>query len=58
MQDIVKNNKTTVLALSLVAVIACSLFMYLMWYVSPSTVVERVKVIAVTDVKFKPHACL
>ena len=49
MQDVVKNNKTTVLALSLVAIIACSLFLYLMWYVSPSTVVETVKVIAITD---------
>ena len=49
MQDVVKNNKTIVLAFSLVGVIACSLFLYLMWYVSPSTVLETVKVIAVTD---------
>jgi hypothetical protein len=33
----------------IIAAIAVSLFAYLMWYVSPEEVIERVKVIAVTE---------
>lgn len=33
----------------IIAAIAVSLFAYLMWYVSPEQMIERVKIIAVTD---------
>jgi hypothetical protein len=33
----------------IITVIAISLFAYLMWYVSPEEVIERVKVITVTE---------
>lgn len=33
----------------IIAAIGISLFAYLMWYVSPDEVVERVKVVAITE---------
>ena len=43
------NSKSLVLVGGILAAIGLSLFIYLMWYVSPVEVVERVEVIAVTS---------
>ena len=43
------SKKNLILIGGIIAAIAIGLFAYLMWYVSPEQVLERVKVIAVTD---------
>ena len=43
------SKKNLILVGGIIAAIAIGLFAYLMWYVSPEQVLERVKVIAVTD---------
>ena len=48
MAGLAKNNKTTIQIFIAVAVVASGLFVYLMWYVSPDEVTERVEVIANT----------
>jgi len=42
------NAKSPVLVGGILAAIGLSLFVYLMWYVTPVEVVERVEVIAIT----------
>jgi hypothetical protein len=50
MSDTTKNNsKFTLILVGVIAIIAVSLFSYLMWYTSPDQIEERVKVIANTD---------
>ena len=49
MSTTLSNNKSMGIVGGIIAVIAVSLFVYLMWYVSPEEVMERVKVIAVTE---------
>jgi len=43
------NNKNSIIVGGIIAAIAVSLFAYLMWYVSPTEVLERVQVIAIND---------
>jgi len=43
------NNKNSIIVGGIIAAIAVSLFAYLMWYVSPTEVLERVQVIAIID---------
>ena len=43
------NKRTYVLISGVLASIGIGLFLYLMWYVSPDTVLEQVEIIAVTD---------
>ena len=43
------NAKNFALVSGILAAIGISLFVYLMWYVSPDEVIEQVEVIAVTD---------
>ena len=43
------SKKNMIIIGGIIAAIAVSLFAYLTWYVSPELVLERVKVIAVTD---------
>jgi flagellar biosynthesis/type III secretory pathway M-ring protein FliF/YscJ len=50
MSATIKNNtKFTLILMGVIAIIAVSLFSYLMWYTSPDQIEERVKVIANTD---------
>lgn len=45
-----KDSKKTILMLSaIIAGVALALFGYLMWYVSPDEVTERVKVVAIIE---------
>ncbi|MDH3488931.1 MAG: hypothetical protein OEL56_00625 [Nitrosopumilus sp.] len=49
MSTATKNNKKSILIVGgVIAVVAVSLFVYLMWYTSPDQIEERVKVIANT----------
>lgn len=43
------NKGSTAFVAGVILVGAVTLFAYLMWYVSPAEVVERVKVVAVTE---------
>ncbi|MDH3340063.1 MAG: hypothetical protein OEL84_02120 [Nitrosopumilus sp.] len=43
------NTKSILIVGGIIAVVAVSLFAYLMWYTSPDHIEERVKVIANTD---------
>ena len=43
------DKKNFALICGVLAAIGISLFVYLMWYVAPDEVVERVEIIAVTD---------
>ena len=43
------NAKSILIVGGVIAVVAVSLFVYLMWYTSPDQIEERVKVIANTD---------
>jgi len=43
------DNKNSIIVGGIIAAIAVSLFAYLMWYVSPTEVLERVQVIAIND---------
>lgn len=43
------NTKSLLIVGGVIAVVAVSLFVYLMWYTSPDQIEERVKVIANTD---------
>lgn len=44
-----KSNKSTLIVGGVIAVVAVSLFAYLMFYTAPEQIEERVKVIANTD---------
>ena len=44
-----QNNQFTLMIVVAIAGTALALFGYLMWYVSPDEVTERVKVIAITE---------
>ena len=43
------GKKNLVIVGGIIAAVAISLFAYLMWYVSPDEVLERVKVIAINE---------
>ncbi|MDX1595915.1 MAG: hypothetical protein R3327_03145 [Nitrosopumilaceae archaeon] len=43
------DKKSLFIISGIIAVIAVSLFVYLMWYVTPEENLERVKIIAVTE---------
>jgi hypothetical protein len=43
------DKKSLLIVSGILAAIGISLFAYLMWYTAPAEVMERVKVIAVTD---------
>ena len=50
MSQVTNSNKKSMIQVGgVIAVIAIALFVYLMWYVAPEQVMERVKVVAVTD---------
>lgn len=44
-----KSITTYLIISGVLAAIGISLFAYLMWYVSPAEIIERVEIIAVTD---------
>jgi hypothetical protein len=44
-----KNYNSTILISGIIAAGAILLFVYLMWYVAPEQIVERVKIIAITE---------
>ena len=43
------NTKNLIIVAGILAAMGISLFAYLMWYVSPAEVLERVKIISVSE---------